>query len=139
MQYTSACDDGDIAMDEEARDVLYKGLKFHYDYDFGTTTSLILKVIDEYPIAADSRIVLLSRNEPLMIMCTECENGIATKVCTVHWNETLLCDPCAKKHSEKCIYFNDNNPRRVVNSPRMGKCVYNGGTIDKERDGVYQI
>jgi hypothetical protein len=25
----------------------------------------------------------------------------------------------------------------VVNSPRMGVCAYMGGSIDKQRDGVY--
>jgi hypothetical protein len=25
----------------------------------------------------------------------------------------------------------------IVNSPRMGVCGYEGGTIDKERDGIY--
>jgi len=27
----------------------------------------------------------------------------------------------------------------VVNSPRMGVCAYEGGTIDRERDGVYKM
>ncbi|MDR1553015.1 MAG: hypothetical protein LBS69_06085 [Prevotellaceae bacterium] len=45
--------------------VFYKGLKLEYKHDFGSTTELLLTVVEEYPVKDDEKIVLLSCNEPL--------------------------------------------------------------------------
>ena len=45
-------------------------MKFVYQYDFGTTTNLSLRVLDERPSAfPKSGIHLLARNEPPEILC----------------------------------------------------------------------
>ncbi|MDR1180542.1 MAG: hypothetical protein LBL13_00985 [Bacteroidales bacterium] len=131
--------DEDISMDAEAGNILHKGLKLRYEYDFGSSTYLVLNVIKEYPIEVKERLVLLSRNEPLELLCHCCKTEPATQICTVHgWNEeSIFCDTCAKKHAKKCPDFKEYAALPVVNSPRMGVCSYNGGLLDQERDGVF--
>jgi hypothetical protein len=131
--------DEDISMDDEAGNILYKGLKLRYEYDFGSSTYLVLNVINEYPVKVKEGIVLLSRNEPLELLCHTCKTEPATQICVIHsWNEdSLFCDKCAKKHAKKCPDFEEYSALPVVNSPRMGVCGYNGGYIDQERDGVF--
>jgi len=130
---------GEIPMSRKAKDVLYKDFKIEYEYDFGSTTALLITVLHEYPIKADKKIVLVSRNEPLPILCGECGKEPATEVCIAHsWEEnSLFCDKCAKKHSKKCSDFEDYAAMPVINSPRFGTCGYMGGIMDTERDGVY--
>jgi hypothetical protein len=128
-------------MTKKAKDVFSKGLEMDYEYDFGSSTLLTLVVIDEYLIKADEKIVLLSRNEPLEIMCSLCKKAPATQICTVCMYEEAaeFCDKCAPKHAKKCEDFADYAAMPVVNSPRMGVCGYEGGTIDTERDGVFVL
>ncbi len=128
------------AMTKKAKDVFEKGLQLGYEYDFGTTTALTLTVVGEYPIKADKKIVLLSRNEPLEIMCSMCKKVPATQICSVcsYEEDAEFCDSCAKKHAKKCEDF-EYAGLPIVNSPRMGVCAYEGGTIDTERDGVFVL
>jgi hypothetical protein len=130
---------GEIGMSRKTKDVLYKDLKLKHEYDFGSTTELLITVAAEYPIAADGKIILLSRNEPPEILCDSCGIKPATKICTVcaQYDESAFCNNCAKKHGKKCGDFNDYASMPVVNSPRMGVCGYDGGSIDTKRDGVF--
>ena len=133
--------EGEIPMSRSAKDALYKGLVLDYEYDFGSSTQLSITVVDKYSMKADKKIVLLSRNEPLQIACAKCGKAPATQICTVcmYDDSAEFCEKCAKKHAKECEDFADYASMPVVNSPRMGVCDYTGGTIDKERDGVYQM
>jgi hypothetical protein len=51
--------------------------------------------------------------------------------------ENTFCAKCAKKHAKTCVDFDDYAAMPIVNSPRMGVCGYEGGTIDKKRDRVF--
>jgi len=130
---------GEISLGRKAKDALYKDFKIEYEYDFGSTTALLITVLHEYPIKAAKKIILLSRNEPLPILCEECGKEPAAEVCIAHsWEESsLFCVKCAKKHSKQCDDFEDYAAMPIVNSPRFGVCEYVGSTIDTERDGVY--
>lgn len=130
---------GEIPLSKKAKDVLMKSLKLVYDYDFGSTTSLQLTVFAEYAVKADSAIVLLSRNEPPEILCNDCGVKPAVKVCSVclYNQQAYFCKDCAKKHGKTCNDFKEYASMPVVNSPRMGVCAYDGGRIDKKRDGVF--
>jgi len=132
---------GQIPMKCKAKEALYQGLVLEYEYDFGSSTKLNITVMDEYPVKADKKIVLLSRNEPLKIMCSICGIVPATQICTACMfdGSAEFCDKCAKKHAKKCEDFADYASMPIVNSPRMGVCGYTGGNIDKERDRVYQL
>jgi hypothetical protein len=75
------------------------------------------------------------------MMCVTCGIEPATQMCSVciYNEDAKFCDKCAKKHAKKCEDFADYASLPVVNSPRVGVCCYTGGSIDKERDGVYQM
>jgi hypothetical protein len=129
--------DNEIPMNKKVNKIFHKDLKLKYEYDFGSSTYLQLTVVDEYPVKADDEIVLLSRNEPLELLCDLCKTEPATQICTVHqWNggDNVFCDKCAKKHAKTCSDFANYASLPVVNSPRIGVCCYDGGSIDLERD-----
>jgi len=131
----------EIPMSRKVNQVFKKGVVVDYEYDFGSTTELSITVVEEYPVKADKKIVLLSRNEPIQAMCATCNKEAATQICTVcsYKAYSMFCDKCAKKHAKTCEDFDDYASMPVVNSPRMGVCGYTGGSIDVERDGVYQV
>lgn len=120
--------------------VFSKGKKLDYEYDFGSTTLLAIEVKNAFDIKAPQPIVLLSRNEPLHLLCDTCTTNIATAICSVHLydEQSFFCEKCAKKHAKTCEDFADYARMEVVNSPRMGVCSYSGGKIDTERDGLYK-
>jgi len=129
----------DISMSKKAKVVFVKGLVLEYEYDFGSSTNLELTVVKDFPVKADQKIVLLSRNEPMEILCCICKKVPATQICTVcmYHKKAEFCDKCAEKHAKKCTDFDDYASMPFVNSPRMGVCGYTGGSIDIERD-VYK-
>lgn len=132
---------GEIPMSRKTKDALQKGIKLVYEYDFGSTTELYLSVTEAYPMAADEKIILLSRNEPPEILCETCGTKPAIKICSVcmDQHESAFCNTCAKKHAKTCPDFEDYASMPVVNSPRMGVCGYEGGTIDTKRDGPFVV
>src|SRR3972149_2463761 len=97
----------EIDMEEKGSNVFHKGLKLMYEYDFGTTTRLEIKVVNEYPMPANESIVLLSRNEPLKILCNKCGKKPAEVICPDHIyrGEGYYCMNCGKKHEKECEYF----------------------------------
>ncbi len=130
---------GEIPLSRKIKDALAKGLVLEYTYDFGSSTELTISVLDEYPVKAENKIVLLSRNEPFLIVCSDCGKLPATQICIacMYEKDASFCDKCASKHAEKCEDFADYSSMPIVNSPRMGVCAYEGGVIDKERDFYY--
>lgn len=102
------------------------GLNMDYEYDFGSTTYLKLKVVDERTgRMPNEEIKLMARNDPPEILCYECDKP-ATEVCVMclYEGKGWLCETHAETH--KCgEYF-----LPVVNSPRVGVCGYTGGAYD---------
>lgn len=131
----------EIEEDALVKDVFIPKLKITYDYDFGSTTRVFLTGLKNYQLLESEDVILLSRNEPLKIMCTSCKKAVAVSMCSVcNWEmDAFFCKKCAKKHEEECDDFADYSEMPVVNSPRMGVCGYTGGTIDTKRDGVYKL
>ncbi len=103
--------------------ILRPGMKFHHEYDYGSTTQLSLRVVSE---RAEGKwrggIRLLARNEPPDIPCESCGRP-AARVCTgcIDWGEAWFCDDCASWHECDSEMF-----LPVVNSPRVGVCGYTG-------------
>ncbi|MDI6708011.1 MAG: hypothetical protein QMD21_03925 [Candidatus Thermoplasmatota archaeon] len=114
--FVSGGRDMDIALGK----VLAPRLKFYYEYDFGTTTELALKVVTEREgKIGGAPIQLLARNDPPSLVCISC-GKIATWVCrSCPWGKGWLCDRCARKH--EC---GEDMLLPVVNSPRVGICGY---------------
>ena len=101
-----------------------KGLRFTYDYDFGSTTTLSGQVLGAREGClgrAPTR--LLVRNDPLQWTCEVCTEP-ATIVCPfcVDTGPCLFCEAHAEQHP--CAAEEVYMP--VVNSPRMGVCAYTG-------------
>lgn len=117
-----------------AGQVFEKGLKIKYEYDFGSTTDLEIQVSNEYNVQEAQGITLLSRNEPLAILCDSCGEP-AISMCT-EWQctESYFCRKCEKAHAKSCSTFKEYSKSALFNSPRVGVCGYFGGRIDKERD-----
>lgn len=104
--------------------VLAVGTKFHHQYDFGSTTTLKLKVLSEQQGQISGKpIKLLARNNPPQMLCQSCSQP-AEVICTeCLWSDkaALFCNKCSKSHpcgSEMYL--------PVVNSPRVGVCGYTG-------------
>jgi len=117
--------------------ILKKGMKIDYEYDFGSTTKLEITVMGEYQMKAPKPLFLLSRNEPLKILCTICNKKPAEVMCRVCYDDNF-CNSCKDKHVKECSDFAEYSKMEIVNSPRMGVCGYDGGRIDKERDGAWK-
>jgi len=129
-----------VSMSQKVQAVLEPRVKIYHDYDFGTTTRVFLKGLKHYQLNLNESVLLLSRNEPLKIMCVKCKKEPAVNLCNtcIYEMEAFFCKKCSKEHEKVCDDFADYACMPVVNSPRMGECGYDGGSIDLERDGVYK-
>lgn len=123
--YTQLFDDGlfpdDKDMNVKVGRILSPSLTFSYEYDFGTTTELKLKVAAERTGKRSREMVkILARNDPPDIRCQSCGRP-ATQVCTncMYMGEGWLCDECIFEH--ECGH---ELALPVVNSPRVGMCGY---------------
>jgi len=127
---TGGWDTSDIPMSCKAKDVFTIGSKYRYQYDFGTTSEILIKVVSSrlgkpttrYPIA------LMARNRMSPVECMECGKP-ATWLCTecVYDEDESgwLCDT----HQENHPHENYGGPIPVVNSPRLGMCGYDGPAV----------
>ncbi|MEI6767285.1 MAG: hypothetical protein WCM76_16765 [Bacteroidota bacterium] len=130
-----------VAMKWEIGQCMIEGMRWIYQYDFGDTTTLKVSVIRRFCIAMKKNITILSRNEPLKILCDKCKTHPAMTICPIHYHEEdngRFCHLCSITHERECLNYNEDFMLPVVNSPRMGVCGYEGGNIDKERDKPYQ-
>ncbi len=126
-----------IAMTHKVEEVFATKVKIYHNYDYGDTTQVFLKGIKNYNLKLSENIILLSRNQPLKLICAKCEKHPAQDICiTCDWD--FYCQECSLQHEKDCSDFGDYAKMPVVNSPRMGVCGYTGGRIDKKRDGVHQ-
>jgi hypothetical protein len=105
--------------------ILNKGTSFQHTYDFGSSTELKLRVVDERQGRAVKETVrLLSQNEAPVWLCEVCGED-ASWVCTFCMYERenpFYCEHHAEDHD--CDEPEMLLP--VVNSPRMGVCGYSG-------------
>lgn len=115
------------SMNCKLKSVLTKGMTFGYEYDFGSTTELMITVVN-YRIGIDrkEKLIILSRNNPIEFLCDECGKKPAVYICAECFYEGSgwLCEDCAKTH--EC---GEEMLLTVCNSPRMGVCGYCGSDI----------
>jgi hypothetical protein len=146
-------DEGEGGMDTELGEVLSVGDKFSYTYDFGSSSTLSLRVIaeregvlpddeededeeDEEELAGlevvddedEMAIVIMARNEPPALVCHICGQP-ATRVPSASeydvLGEVALCDVHARE------YEDPDELLPIANSPRTGICAYTG---DEDED-----
>ena len=103
--------------------VLSTGMKFLHEYDFGTTTELVLKVVAEREVENNNKSIrLLARNNPPAMNCASCgKPAVSACVECIYDGSGLLCEECSKNH--EC---GEDMQLPVVNSPRVGMCGYSG-------------
>ena len=114
------------SMNYKLRNILSIGEKFSYEYDFGSTTDLILN-IHSYRTGGKhpkEKIVILSRNNPPEIFCNQCGVNKAQWInpFEIYKGNPFWCDECLEKTGNEemeCLL-------PVCNSQRMGVCGYEG-------------
>ena len=131
IQYES---DPDPYWDEDSKNMNYRlkdvvevGDSISYAYDFGSTTELILNIHScRDGEKKDNEVVILSRNNPPKIMCSNCEQNEAKWINPMGYDDGFFwCDKCFKENQEN----EDLEPEYflpICNSPRMGICGYDG-------------
>ncbi len=126
-------------MRHKIKNVFSVGQKVEYEYDYGSTTELMLD-IHGYRMGKEQkkRITILSRNNPLQITCGQCGINKARWVNLqgFHYGgNPYWCEEClegAMKEQESVQAEKNYEPEfllPVCNSPRMGICGYEGSKI----------
>jgi hypothetical protein len=96
-----------------------------YDYDFGTTTELLISVVAEVRRPSQKGAVrLLARNVPPQLACCKCgkpAEHINTEA-MYGGDNPFYCAECAGNPE----YADEEMLLPVTNSPRMGSCAYDG-------------
>ncbi|MEG0307186.1 MAG: SEC-C metal-binding domain-containing protein [Clostridium sp.] len=114
-------------MNVELKEVVEVGSKFKYEYDFGSTTELSIKVLDKFTCDNSIKpIEIMARNNEPIFQCGRC-GEIATYF--NHREDLLLCNSCRKnkyKNTDEMI-----EKMEFTNSPRAGMCAYYGSQEDE--------
>lgn len=120
------------SMNYKLKDVCYVGQTIGYEYDYGSTTELFIKVQD-YRIGTgkEDKIILLSRNNPLEILCSQCGKNKAQWIDTESYfdENPFWCEECMSKADD----LDEEMLLPVCNSPRMGVCGYEGSECYPEQ------
>jgi hypothetical protein len=123
-RYASSPMERERSMRAPLQQLLEVGSKFFYEYDYGSTTELVLEVVAlREQGTPKSSVQLLARNEAPHVICHRCGDQPATLICSqCAWGaEGWLCEACSVAHpcgDEMCL--------PVANSPRVGVCAYTG-------------
>ncbi len=122
---------GDRFMHTPIGKVLRPGMRCVYEYDFGSTTELVIDVLAYGPPKAKGGdVCLLARNDAQEFVCSACGRA-ASLICQECQMEIegpedeprmFFCDSCAR--SAKAHAHEEDMFMPVVNSPRMGVCGY---------------
>ncbi|HJT58617.1 MAG TPA: hypothetical protein VJ761_19065 [Ktedonobacteraceae bacterium] len=122
--------DQESDMDVEMGKALKVGQKFSYEYDFGSTTDLVLRVVSEregfIEDEEDDNIEILARNNAPEMPCVVCGKPAKKVAPGYDFNveaHAYCSAKCARKNEEE-FSFSEMLP--VVNSPRVGVCGYTG-------------
>lgn len=111
------------SMDTPVGELLRPKLRFKHDYDFGSTTTLALRVVSELEAGFGGDYIRpLARNHAPNIPCHLCGKP-ATQVSAeyAYSEEGWLCDKCLASED-----YDGEMMLPVVNSPRTGVCGYTG-------------
>jgi len=126
--------------EHKLKEILEPDMLFGYEYDFGSTTELAIKVLNYYNAPKQSKkVVILSRNNPPEFQCSICGEHRASWINSVdiYGEEPFWCDECADKLEEG--EFDEEIDSEevwllpVTNSPRMGVCGYEGSSVYPEQ------
>ena len=121
-------------MSHKLKEVLEVGMEIGYEYDFGSTTELTIKVVDFYKAPEQKEnVTILSRNNPIQFTCSVCGKNPAVWIDPIKmYNEDpFWCEECLEKYEngeldEEIEVEESGYLLPVTNSPRMGVCGYEG-------------
>jgi len=116
----------DHSMNTKLNDILDSDEKFEYEYDFGSTTHLILEVVDIIQVPSSfSEIEIIARNHEIKHECEIC--GAEAKYFNYEKDE-WECENCIDEDDDMISQFD------YCNSPRDGVCGYEG---HREAENAY--
>lgn len=102
-----------LSMSIASEKVLLPGLKFIHEYDFGSTTELLLEVVEIIKIKTTKKISIMIRNQEPEFKCDFCDK----KAMMISSEDGLICESCVGV---------EESYLPIVNSPRTGVCAYVG-------------
>ena len=114
----------------QADQLFTPGLLFAHEYDFGTTTELSIRVLDQRggKPTTEHDIALMARNAPVRVPCEQCGEP-AQLICLdccyegVEYGAGYVCRNHAGFHATHDDY---GGMMGMYNSPRSGVCGYDG-------------
>lgn len=118
-------------MGKSLKEVMSKGFKCKYVYDWGSSTELEIVTVAEYALAFQTKdIVLLSRNAPFDEKCNICQKDaeFISLEAMYEIDNPFYCEDCTEKRS---FPYSEEMCLPVTNSPRMGVCGYTDDTENK--------
>jgi len=114
----------DKGMTSKLSDVIAPGMVFEHEYDYGSTTTLTITVLEHHTgPTKKEKVTVLARNHPVQYTCDECDEKTATMICLecAYEGYGFLCDDCQEDH--EC---GEEVLSPIYNSPRGGVCGYEG-------------
>ena len=130
VRYTQVFKDGmsigiEKSMNVQVHKLFAPGMKIPYEYDFGTTSELVIKVVGERQGKPTTKnpIVLMARNTFEPPPCTECGQPAEWLCAECMWEDDAAAMFCAA-HAEE--HEHEDMLMPIVNSPRTGMCGYDG-------------
>jgi hypothetical protein len=130
VRYTQLFDDGvglgeEKSMNVRVHKIFQPDMEIPYEYDFGTTSELLIKVIDQRQGRPTTRnpIVLMARNAFAPPPCAICGQPAEAVCAECVWDDpqaAVFCQDHAGEHEH------DDMLMPIVNSPRTGLCGYTG-------------
>jgi hypothetical protein len=111
-----------VSMNTKVSEAFARGDRLRYVYDFGSSTELVVRLLDVVNAPSKGTVRLAARNEPPTWPCDACGTA-ATAVCTqcLYEGKGFCCSAHVSSHD-----CGEDMLLPVVNSPRMGVCGYTG-------------
>lgn len=97
--------------------ILVPGLKFTHEYDFGSTTELLLEVVGLIKAVDSKEIKIIIQNQEPEFKCVSCGNK-AEMISSTEGD--CYCESCVEEDDDELYLL------PLVNSPRTGVCGYVG-------------
>ena len=111
-------------MNHKIKNMLDENLIFGYEYDFGSTTKLIISVIKIFN-SKNNKIKLISQNSKPKYKCNMCKKFNSEMICFECQN--TFCKACCLNKKHKCDM--ESNVFDLLNSPRLEGCFYMSGVF----------
>jgi hypothetical protein len=111
-------------------DIVFQSIsEITHIYDMGTSSETLLKMIDQREGTPLTRraVVLMARNQMPAAVCQECGDP-ATHLCLECMYEEEIPTLCPA-HAQSHPHQNYGEPIKLVNSPRLGMCGYDGPAL----------